>query len=381
MPSSEETKTSSNKKSEVLNKINFNSESVTSDEDNETLTIKVSFFEWASLIGQGHAAFQFLWSGIQFGVFELLEKSPSLSIEDIQKQTGLAENPVKMLMTSLTSLQFVYQNVNGRYSNTSITKKFFVRNSQENLIDVLGWQRYIVYPGIEDAEASLKADKNLGLEKIPGNAPNFYKRISEHEHLRPVFQKAMSSLSTSSHQVLMDEVDLTGCNHLVDCGGGQGTNVIALAKKFPNVSRFTIFDQPDVCKMAQTNILTNKLEQKINTLEGDLFEGPFPTTTDGVLLSHMLTIWSMENNVKLLKRAYEALPKGGKLFIFNMAVDDDQQGPFSSALGSLYFQCVATGQGRLYTNKEFIKMIEAAGFKLEKSKKLPQAHYLWTAVK
>jgi ubiquinone/menaquinone biosynthesis C-methylase UbiE len=378
---SEGMKTNYNKKDEVLSKINFSAQSATSNEDKETLTIEVSFFEWASLIAQGHAAFQFLWSGIQFGVFELLEKSPSLSLEDIKNHTGLADNPVKMLMTSLTCLQFVSLSKDERYTNTAITKKFFVRSSQQNLIDVLGWQRFIVYPGIEDAEASLKADKNLGLEKIPGTASNFYQRISEHDHLRPVFQKAMSSLSTSSHQVLMNEMDLTGCNHLVDCGGGQGTNVIALAKKFPNVSRFTVFDQPDVCKMAKANILQNKLDHKINTLEGDLFKVSFPSIVDSVLLSHMLTIWSMENNVKLLKRAYEALPKGGKLFIFNMAVDDDQQGPFSSALGSLYFQCVATGQGRLYTNKEFIAMIEAAGFKLEKSKKLPQAHYLWTATK
>lgn len=371
---------------ESINENNLNSiaakfEKVETNSTSEMLTIQVSFFEWASLIAQGHAAFQFLWNAIQFGIFEILEKNPALTLEQIQKQTGLNENPIKMLMTSLTCLQFVTLDKENRYHLTALTKKFFVRSSSENLIDVLGWQRYIVYPGIEDSEASLKADKNLGLNKIPGTAENFYKRISEDNHLRPVFQKAMSSLSTSSHQVLLNSIDLSGVKHLVDCGGGQGTNVIALSKKFPEVQKMTVFDQPDICKMAETNFKNNHLENKLTTHAGDLFQKEFPVQADGVLYSHMLTIWSKENNIALMKKAYDSMPKGSKLFVFNMAVDDDQKGPFSSALGSLYFQCVATGQGRLYTNSEFIEMIQSAGFKITKSVKLPQAHYLWTAIK
>lgn len=369
------------KSADIFSSLGLSEGAVKVSEKTETLKIEVSFFEWASLIAQGHAAFQFLWNGIQFNIFEMLEKNGSMSLEEIQKQTELEDGPVKMLMTSLTCLQFVHLDENEKYQNTSLTKKYFVRSSSANLIDVLGWQRYIVYPGVEDAESSLRANKNLGLEKFPGTAPHLYQRIAPDDHLRTVFQKAMSSLSSSSHQVLMETIDLQGCHHLVDAGGGQGTNVIALGKRFPNVERLTVFDQPDICKMAANNILQQKMESRLQTHPGDLFGTEFPTTMDSVLLSHMLTIWSEENNVKLLKKAYQALPSGGKLFIFNMAVEDDQRGPFSSALGSLYFQCVATGEGRLYTQKEFVRMIEAAGFKLEKTQKLPQAHYLWTAVK
>ncbi len=369
------------KTDDFLSTMGFSEAKIKVSEKAETLKIEVSFFEWASLIAQGHAAFQFLWNGIQFNIFEMLEKNGSMSIEEIQKESALEDGPVKMLMTSLTCLQFVNLDENEKYQNTSLTKKYFVRSSSANLIDVLGWQRYIVYPGVEDAEASLRANKNLGLEKFPGTSPHLYQRIAPDDHLRPVFQKAMSSLSSSSHQVLLESIDLQGCHHLVDAGGGQGTNVIALGQRFPNVEQLTVFDQPDICKMAAKNILDKGLQSRIQTHPGDLFDTDFPKTMDSVLLSHMLTIWSEQNNIKLLKKAYEALPSGGKLFIFNMAVDDDQRGPFSSALGSLYFQCVATGEGRLYTQKEFVHMIEAAGFQMVKTEKLPQAHYLWTAVK
>lgn len=62
------------KSADFFSSLGLSEGAVKVSEKTETLKIEVSFFEWASLIAQGHAAFQFLWNGIQFNIFEMLEK-------------------------------------------------------------------------------------------------------------------------------------------------------------------------------------------------------------------------------------------------------------------------------------------------------------------
>ena len=96
---------------------------------------------------------------------------------------------------------------------------------------------------------------------------------------------------------------------------------------------------------------------------------------DAILYSHILTIWSPETNLRLLKKAYEALPEGGSIIIFNMMGNDDDSGPISTALGSPYFQAIATGEGMLYSWANYEAWLKAAGFlKIQKYDELPLKH-------
>ena len=81
-----------------------------------------------------------------------------------------------------------------------------------------------------------------------------------------------------------------------------------------------------------------------------------------MLYSHIFTIWSPENNLKLLQRTYSALDEGGRVLILNMMANDDDTGPLSTALGSPYFLAIATGEGMLYPWKDYDKWLLEAGF-------------------
>lgn len=344
------------------------------------MELKTTEWEWLSLIMQGHAAFQLMASGIELKIFDHLEQRP-MNLEEIQRTLNIAESPAKILMTGLTCLRLTEINNDGIYRNTPAASKYLNSKSEASVVDIMGWQKHIVYPGIVQSTECMLQNKNLGLEIFPGTEPHLYQRIAKNQFLSSVFQKAMSSLSRSTHNELLNNLDLAGTKHFVDAGGGDGTNCMAVAKKFTDIPKLTVFDQGAICKIASEKITQNSLQNRIHTWPGDLFETAFPEGMDTLLLSHMLTIWSPEQNIVLLKKAYAALPKNGKLIVFNMAVENDQSGPFSSALGSLYFLCIATGAGRLYTWKEFDHFIDAAGFKSVQSKRLGQAHGMWVAQK
>lgn len=332
------------------------------------------------LIAQGHAAFQLLWAGVQLDVFSLLSRQPGLSLEAIAGQLGLQTQPARILLVGLTALGLV-RKAGDAYSNSGIAEKMLVSGSPINLGPVLGWQAHIVYPGLRDLLESLQQYRNVGLRHFPGEGETLYERLVSHPAIERVFQDAMSGLSRQANANLLTAVDLAPYRHLVDMGGGDGTNAIATARRFPHL-RVTVFDSPSVCELARANIRQAGLEGRVDTCPGELFRDPFPAGADVFLFSHMFTIWSLEKNRALLQKSHAALPTGGSVLIFNMMGHDDDSGPLGTALGSPYFLAIATGEGMLYSWSDHEAQLRGAGFaRIERVQGLPFNHGLLIGTK
>lgn len=336
-------------------------------------------FDEIVLIACGHTAFQLLWAGVQLEVFEVLSKEPNLTREEIAKRIGLESQPARILMTGLATLKLVTKE-GDRFKNSLAVDVLLTKASPENMIDVLGWQAHIVYPTEVDFVESLKQFKNVGLRHFKGDADNIYHRLPQNPFIADVFYKAMTSLSDSANKMLVQLPVFKDINHLVDAGGGDATNALMLLKSHPNLN-VTVFDGSTACEKAKVKIAEANLADKIDTCAGDFFIDPFPDNIDAVLFGHMMPIWSPERDTALLKRAYDALPSGGKVLIFNMMGNDDEIGPMSAALGSPYFLTTATGEGMMYTWNEYEKILADAGFQQTERHVLPKDHGLLVGVK
>lgn len=331
------------------------------------------------LIACGHTAFQLMWAVVQLGVFDTLSEFPNLTRDEIAEKINLKPQPARILMTGLAALKLVKKG-NGRFHNLDIVEKLLTRRSPDNMIDVLGWQAHIVYPSEVDFIESLKQFKNVGIRHFKGDADNIYHRLPHDPFIAKVFHDAMSSLSGSANAELAKLSIFNDIKHLVDAGGGDGTNAISLVTAHPHL-RITIFDGPVACEKAKVKVVGAGLSTQIDTHPGDFFIDQFPKNIDAVLFGHMMPIWSPERDTGLLRRAYDALPSGGKVLIFNMMGDDDEVGPISAALGSPYFLTTATGEGMMYTWSEHESFLAAAGFKQTERHVLPKDHGLLVAVK
>lgn len=327
------------------------------------------------LIAEGHAAFQLLWAGVQFDLFALLSKEPGLNLEAVADRLGLQRQPARILLVGLTALGII-QKEGSAYRNSPIAEKMLVKGSATNIGPVLGWQAHIVYPGLTDFLESLRQYRNVGLRQFPGQGDTLYERLTSHPGIEKVFQDAMSGLSRQANAHLLDAVDLSPYRHLVDMGGGDGTNALAIARKFPHL-RVTVFDSASVCELAKANIAASGLADRVDTHRGELYADVFPAGADIFLFSHMFTIWSLEKNRQLLAKSHTALPPGGSVLIFNMMGRDDDTGPLSTALGSPYFLAIATGEGMLYSWQDHEEQVRAAGFtKIRRVEGLPLDHGL-----
>lgn len=336
-------------------------------------------FDAVVQIACGHTASQLLWAGVQLGVFDTLSATPNLTREQIAEEIGLQPQPARILMTGLAALKLV-QKDGECFRNSAIAKKLLTRESPDNMIEVIGWQIHIVYPTAVDLLDSLKQFKNVGLRHFKGDADNIYHRLPHNPFIQKVFHDAMISLSNSANVELAKLPIFKSIKHMVDAGGGAGQNAIALAKAHPHL-RVTIFDGASACDLARDNIAQAGLSAQIDSWPGDFFVDPFPANIDAVFFGHMMTIWSPERDTSLLRRAFEALPVGGKVLVFNMMGDDDEIGPISAALGSPYFLTTATGQGMMYSWREHESFLAAAGFRQTERHVLPKDHGLLVGIK
>ncbi len=312
------------------------------------------------LIAAGHSAFQLLWAGDQLGLYTLLADEPGLGLDEIARRLELETYPCRILLVGLTALG-ILRKEDGGYHNAELIGRMMVKGKPGYFGPILGWQAHIVYPGLVDFLESLKQGTNVGLRRFPGNGSTLYERLVSHPEVEQIFQDAMSALSVQANNHIIEAYDFGRFSHIVDAGGGDGTNAIALARRYPNL-KVTVYDSASVCQIAQEKIKAEGLEGRVFTWVGDFLNDPFPPGVDAIFFCHIFTIWSMRRNQELLRKCWNTLPAGGAVIIFNMMGDDDDTGPLSTALGSPYFLAIATGEGMLHAWKDYEQAILAAGF-------------------
>ena len=323
----------------------------------------VSPLDWDRLVlmAAGHNVFQLLWAGVELGLYDNLSAQPGQTLDELARSLGIERQPARILLIGLTALG-ILELQDERYRNAKLIEERMVSGKPGNVAPILGWQAHIVYPGMMDFVASLKQNRNVGLERFSGTEPTLYQRLTHDKRLEKIFQDSMSGLSKQANQFLPKAMDFSRFKHVVDGGGGDGTNAIAIARAFDNV-KVSVFDSASVCEHAGQVIGKAGMSHRVGTWAGNFFETPFPPGTDCVVYCHILTIWSMDRNRVLLKRTYDALPEGGAVVIFNMMGGDDDRGPLSTALGSPYFLAIATGEGMLHPWKDYEAALKDSGFR------------------
>lgn len=330
-------------------------------------------YERLILICGGHIFFQTVAAAIELELFERLEQRQQATLKTLASDLALEHKPMRILLLGLCSLKLIAKS-GDNYTNSPLAKMFFLKKSPRTLVNLIKWQHHINYKAMFHFTSALKANDNVGLQEFSGDEKTLYERLAHTPHLEKIFQDAMKDISDQSNTAFAKSVNLDGVKHLVDVGGGNGTNIVNLAKNHPN-TKFSIFDSPTVCLEAKRNFASfPDLKNRLGAFEGNCFENDFPREADCILFCHFFTIWSENENLTLLKKCFASLKSGGRAMIFNMMQLNSEDGPLTAAMGSPYFLTLATGKGMLYTRNEYMKWFREAGFVDVTIQELPTDH-------
>ena len=330
------------------------------------------------LIG-GHIYFQTVSTAVQLDLFTLLARRGPLTRPQLALELKIAEQPTRILLLGLVTLGLLRRR-GATYANTRLADQMLNRDRPRNIADIVLWQHFINYRAMAHFHAALLANRNVGLSEFSGSEPTLYQRLVHQPAVEKIFQDAMEAISRQANHLLAEALDFSQIQHLVDIGGGNGANIIQLARRYPHL-KADVFDAPSVCAIASEKIKAANLADRLGAVPGDCFQDEFPAGVDCILFCHFMTIWSAARNQALLQKAFRALAPGGVVVVFNQMQNDTEDGPLSAALGSPYFLTLATGEGMLYTGNEYEQWMQAAGFARVLRRKLIRDHALIIGLK
>jgi predicted O-methyltransferase YrrM len=147
---------------------------------------------------------------------------------------------------------------------------------------------------------------------------------------------------------------------LLDVGGASGTFTIALLQAAPAM-RATLFDLPDVVKLAPPRLAEAGLTERVTLVGGDFYNDPLPTGHDLALLSAIIHQNSHAQNIALYRKVHAALVPGGRLVIRDHVMSPDRTAPPAGAVFAVNM-LVGTAGGNTYTLAEYEDALHAAGF-------------------
>jgi len=153
--------------------------------------------------------------------------------------------------------------------------------------------------------------------------------------------------------------DFTGIERILDVGGGSGCFMIAMTQAHPKLEA-TVMELATMCDVAAKYIAAGGVGSQVDTKAVNMFREPWPEGYDAIFFSNIWHDWNFRTCAWLAARAYEALPRGGRIMLHEALLDDDGNGPPSTAAFSM-LMLLAT-QGQQFTFAELKALLEGAGF-------------------
>lgn len=308
----------------------------------------------------GYIYSQTLVTACDLGLFTLLSKIPGASQKELQKSLGTSEHGTRVLMLAVCACGLVRRDENGGYRNTGLSEKALVETSPQSMVKFVQFNYRIQQRCTAQFTRSLREDRNAGLDELPGPGKTLYSRLAVYPDLETLFQEAMGAYTRLAPK--MAEVpEFHSVQNLLDVGGGDASNAIRLCHRYPNL-RVTVLDIPTVIEIARAAVERAGLSDRIQCVARDMFIDDWGGEHDSILLSHVVEIFSPTKISFLYRKARMSLPGNGRLFVWTIMANDDETAALQAAKSSVYFLCVASGEGMAYPAKEHQRLMQEAGF-------------------
>ena len=276
-------------------------------------------------MGLGFWGSKTLLSAIELGLFTELAKG-SLEAKALRQRLGLHERSARDFFDALVALGMLSRR-GTTYANTPETGVFLDRGKPSYIGGILEMAGARLYPFWGSLTEGLRTGQPQNEAK---HGDNFFATIYADPQKLRQFLSAMSGISMGGAMAIAKQFPWKKYKTFVDVGGAQGCVPVQVALANPHLSGGE-FDLPPVGPIFLEYVKSFGLEHRLTFTAGDFFKQALPSA-DVIIMGHILHDWNLEEKMVLLKKAYDALPKGGALIVHESIIDD---GRSTSAFGLL----------------------------------------------
>ncbi len=296
-----------------------------------------------------------LLSAVEMELFTELARHPE-DLKTLQGRMGLHERGARDFLDALVALGFLAR-VDGVYSNSPEADLYLDKAKPSYIGGMLEMANHRLYPFWGSLTAALRTGKSQN-ESKGGHDP--FKAIYADPATLKEFLSAMSGVSRGANMTIAQAFPWADYQSCADIGTAQGDLVTQIALAQPHL-RGIGFDLPEVGPVFDEYIESHALQERVSFVGGDFFTDDLPKA-DVLLFGHILHDWDLETKRMLLSKAYEALPEGGAVVVYDAIIDDDRSQNAFGLLMSLNM-LIETPGGFDYTGADCIGWMVEAGVK------------------
>jgi hypothetical protein len=307
-------------------------------------------------IGLGFWASKTLLSAVEMGVFSELAKRPE-GLEELTGRLGLHPRSARDFLDALVALGFLERG-DGKYSNTQDTDLFLDKRKPSYIGGILEMCNHRSYGHRNHLTEGLRTGLPQN-ELKGGGAPEFETIYADPARLKE-FLKAMTGVSRGANLAIAAKFPWAQYKTVVDAGPAQGdllTQVLLKNQHLIGVG----FDLAEVGPIFEEYVEAHGLTSRLRFQAGSFFTDALPTA-DVIMTGHILHDWDLEQKRMLIGKAYDALPVGGALLVYDAMIDDDRSKNAFGLMMSLHMM-VETYGGFDYTGADCKGWMREAGFK------------------
>jgi cyclopropane fatty-acyl-phospholipid synthase-like methyltransferase len=306
-------------------------------------------------LGLGFWGSKTLLSAVELGVFTELAGAP-LTRDELITRIGLHPRGARDFLDALVSLGML-EREDDRYANTAATDLFLDREKPSYLGGLLEMANSRLYPFWGRLTEALQTGEPQN-EARTGN--DFFAALyADPERLRE-FLHAMTGLSAAAATGIAGKFPFDRYETVLDLGCAEGGLLVQLAQEHAHI-RGTGFDLPGVQQPFDEHVRAMGLDDRLEFVAGDFFHDALPPA-DVITFGHILHDWALDGKLALLQRAYDALPDGGAVIVFEAIIDDDRRSNTFGLLMSLNM-LIETSGGFDYTAADCRGWMHDAGFR------------------
>ncbi len=296
-----------------------------------------------------------LLTAIELGVFTELARGPE-SFESLRGRLGLHERSARDFFDTLHALGFLARTGN-TYANTPETDLFLDRKKPSYVGGILEMANHRLYPFWGGLTEALRTGQPQNEVKHGG--PGMFETLYADPARLQQFLAAMTGISHGANMTIARQFPWKDYRTFVDVGTAQGDLAAQVALANPHL-RGMGFDLPQVEPIFEEYVARVGVSDRVTFVAGSFFEQSLPHA-DAVMMGHILHDWDLPTKRLLIRKAFDALPDGGALIVYESIIDNERSKNAFGLMMSLNM-LIETHGGFDYTGADCEGWMREAGF-------------------
>lgn len=307
-------------------------------------------------VGLGFWASKTLLSAVEMGLFTELAHGAE-DLPALAGRLGLHERSSRDFLDALVALGFLERRT-GKYANTPSTDFFLDKKKPSYIGGMLEMANRRLYSFWNNLTTALRTGEPQN-ESRGGGGDFFQALYADPERLKS-FLAAMTGISNGANRAIASQFPWKNYKTAADIGTAQGDLIVQVALANPHISGVG-FDLPEVAPVFEEYVAANKLSSRVTFHPGSFFHDALPKA-DVLMMGHILHDWNLEQKKAVIAKAFEALPAGGALIVYESIIDDDRSQNAFGLLMSLNM-LIETPGGFDYCARDCMGWMKEAGFR------------------